>query len=62
MFHMCRCVITYQHLHYVAFVRDQSQGWLMLDDSRITKFGDWGKALDFMVEDELLPIVLFYEN
>ena len=55
-------MITYQHLHYVAFVRDQSQGWLMLDDSRITKFGDWGKALDFMVEDELLPIVLFYEN
>lgn len=58
-----RGCVCYYGRHYVAFFNTAGRdGWLMFDDRRVSRVGDWKQLCDRAITGKLQPILAFYEK
>ena len=57
-----RSMVCYYGAHYQALVLvPDAGGWLMFDDTRVSRVGDWSLVCRKCEAGRIQPAVLFYE-
>ena len=58
-----RSLVCYYGFHYVTFIAsERHKTWLLFDDKRISKVGEWPAVIAKVISSRYQPTILFYEQ